>query len=149
MPVSIEIDPQLLGDSQNHVSVFQARLQNTAHLSHEFIRVHLATGKTKTALAGKSYPTTILATTRTPEFDIPAIFSSASQHLLYHVFVIRRSIRRMANLEFIPMILKYPSEGVPIDPLHKPPVPPEFFGFTSLYHNLPDFVEEKCKFLYY
>ena len=55
--------------------------------------------------------------------NISAFFSSASQHLPHHIFVILCVIRPMATFEFIPMVLKYPSESVSVDPLHKPLVP--------------------------
>jgi hypothetical protein len=99
--------------------ISQPRLQNPANLNHKIIRVPFGAGEAKTTLTGKSYPPSIPSAFHTQVFDVTALFSSASQHLLHHIFVILCVIRRMATFEFIPMVLKYPAKSGSGDPLHK------------------------------
>jgi hypothetical protein len=53
----------------------------------------------------------------------------------------------MARLEFIPMFLKNTAESVLVDPLHRTSLLPES-RFTSIYHNLLDFAQEKMQIPY-
>jgi len=52
----------------------------------------------------------------------------------------------MVHFELVPMILEYLTEGVPINRFYPLPL---FSLHLPFYHDPIDFIEQKCKFLYY
>ncbi len=146
MPISIEDNPLLLRNRQDHMTVSHSRLQYTADLRHKIIRVSFATRQTKATLTGKGNPPHILPATGAQVFAVSSRFLSTTQHLLHHLFVIPSSIRRMALFELDPMFLEYLTEDVPINRFYPLPLLSVHLPF---YHDSIDFIEEKCKFLYY
>jgi hypothetical protein len=146
MPIPIKDNPLLFRNRQNHMAVSHSWLQYTADLRHKIIRVSFGTRQTKATLAGKGNPPHILPATRAQVFAVSSRFLSTPQHLLHHLFVIPSSIRLMVHFELVPMILEYLTEGVPINRFYPLPL---FSLHLPFYHDPIDFIEQKCKFLYY